>query len=70
MSRGWYINSLKDWKKTFEREQRKGQKRLEVLRGMGHPVAADQEQLLSIRDGWIKQIERELSYAVSNGDGV
>jgi hypothetical protein len=61
MARGWYLNSLKDWKKTFEREQRQGRKRLEILKRTGHPCASDQEQLLNIRDGWIKQIEQEIA---------
>lgn len=67
MARGWYLNSLKGWKKDFEREQRSGRKRLESLRGMGHPCAADQEELLKIRDGWIKQIDIEIA-TISNGE--
>ncbi|HEY8751622.1 MAG TPA: hypothetical protein VIM11_26810 [Tepidisphaeraceae bacterium] len=66
MSGGYFINSLKGWKKDFEREQRRNRKRLETLRGMEHPCADDQEQLINIRDGWIKQIEQELANAVSS----
>lgn len=68
MARGWYLNSLRGWKKDFEREQRQGRKRLETLKGMGHPCAVDQEDLLKIRDGWIKQIEQEIDHTVSNGE--
>lgn len=67
MSRGYYLNSLKGWKKHFERERRINRKRLETLRGMKHPCADDQEQLIAIQDGWIKQIDAELA-AVPNGD--
>lgn len=58
---GYYFNSLKDWKKTFEREQRKAQARLDALVGQGHPVAEDQEALMEIRTAWIKQIDQELA---------
>lgn len=67
MGRGYYLNSLREWKRDFERGQRKDSKRLETLKGMGHPGAADQEALLKIRDGWIKQIEIEIA-TVLNGE--
>lgn len=68
MSRGWYLNSLKGWKKDFEREGRQSRKRLETLRAMKHPVVPDLEQLIAIQDGWIKQLEQEITSVVSNGD--
>jgi hypothetical protein len=69
MARGWYLNSLKGWKKNFEREGRQGRKRLETLRGMGHPCAADLEQLLSIQDGWVKQLDQEIeAVTLPNGE--
>jgi hypothetical protein len=68
MSRGWYLNSLKGWKRDFEREGRQNRKRLETLRAMNHPVVPDLEQLLVIQGGWIKQLDDEIASVVSNGD--
>jgi hypothetical protein len=57
----WLQNSLNGWKLEFQRELRKDRKRLETLRAMSHPVTEDQERLIQIKDGWVKQIEAEMS---------
>jgi len=61
MRSGYFYNSLRESKKSLERKQKAARVRLAALRGQNHPVADDQDALIKIRDGWIKELDQLLS---------
>ena len=60
-NRGYFNSSIKAWRARLNREHRSMTARLKVLRGVNHPCAADQEELMAVNREMLAVVERHAS---------